>query len=1242
MISLTDISASATRLCIGTLFLAALSVHAAAESNHPYGLHENHPYGVLSKAYETPHVKWADPYHQGPIRTLVLAPMWTQRETVELAQRLSLEFTPWMCSSYFEVAPAYLEHEARYFSPPASLLYEDLETFLSPNATYDVIVIGKLHWGMLPPERRFDLLKKVADGTGLVFVNPPVIDEELEVVFNKHPTHDHAVILEAVPLEALPRLRNLPPERLIRTSRFGSGRVVRITYDEPPMVSQDEHAYDGLNFLHSLTPRWIDPDYRSRWTIDHEPQFEVFYYDYYQSLLARTVLWAAGKEPAVRVTELSTEPEMDRESLPKTPIRLILDQGTSALATVYVKLQVRNVRGEVLAGQETVLEFGDTGTATADIALPELPAGTAFADIWIKEAKGGDTLNWGSLAFEVKADIAILDLHPARGSFNRGDLIAGSLSTSRPLSEGEHLEVSLWDSLGRELARAHPNLHGNSADFTLGAADPLAILHEFRVVVKQADRIVTESRSAFPVRKGSDPYDFNSILWSTPKNDIINHYMLLKLGAADEGDAIDVSWRGHLLNNTPPKGVDLDRMFAREVELENKVFNLARANLQIMGYNYRFGVLGGDQHHRLKGPCFTDPEWLAAIDEAFTKDAQVYGPFGPIGWTHGDESFLSEDPDVCWSPSCLAGFRAYLQDRYGDLESLSNRWGSRWTTWDDILPGTFEEARRSGNYPPWVDHKQFMNTAFAGLYDRAGQALATGDAGARTGFDGPKGFWLPNGGIDWWQLCKTRGVLQAYNESGELEVFRSFAHPNSLRGAWYGSYGDNYSRPTGVKASHYIVWNLLFNQANSSWFWTMGAPGPLSGYAPDLTSLPYFASRTRALQEIKSGIGKMILSSRRENDGIAIHFSDTSRIVDSLVSEKPSDWSTVFVSNLRYYRYLLEANGLGYDFVSYEQVEAGKLTRDGFRILVLPYSRAMSREEAEQIRRFVYAGGVVIADVMPGIFDEHGGSLPTPFLADLFPDADASQGALPLDLPTPHTYGKGKTIRVGDRSRGCEISVYGFTRDFEARLGPHIEAFRQILDAFTPIRGPVTVTALSEADSIPPTVIRRFTNADVEVVTLLRYYFADNHEPYPCRIGFDRTSHLYDVRRGRYLGRVDSVETVMSHTAHVYAMLPYRVRDVKVEPHTRICRGGEPISVEISIDAGEAETRAMRHCVRLRIIGPGENEVSHYAKNIMTEGGECTATMQFALNDPPGEYRFVGRDVLTGVEGSGTIQLVSK
>jgi hypothetical protein len=173
-------------------------------------------------------------------------------------------------------------------------------------------------------------------------------------------------------------------------------------------------------------------------------------------------------------------------------------------------------------------------------------------------------------------------------------------------------------------------------------------------------------------------------------------------------------------------------------------------------------------------------------------------------------------------------------------------------------------------------------------------------------------------------------------------------------------------------------------------------------------------------------------------------------------------------------------------------------------------------------------------------------------------------------------------------------------------------------------------------------VIRRFTNAGVEVVTLLRYYFADNYEPYPCRIGFDRTSHLYDVRRGRYLGRVDAVETVMSHTAHVYAMLPYSVRDVKVEPHARICRGGEPISVEISIDAGEAGTRAMRHCLRLRIIGPGESEVSHYAKNIMTEGGECTATMQFALNDPPGEYRFVGRDALTGVEGSGTIQLISK
>ena len=48
---------------------------------------------------------------------------------------------------------------------------------------YDVIIVGKLDWAMLPGEQRLQLLEKVSAGTGLVYVGPPAGNKELEIVF---------------------------------------------------------------------------------------------------------------------------------------------------------------------------------------------------------------------------------------------------------------------------------------------------------------------------------------------------------------------------------------------------------------------------------------------------------------------------------------------------------------------------------------------------------------------------------------------------------------------------------------------------------------------------------------------------------------------------------------------------------------------------------------------------------------------------------------------------------------------------------------------------------------------------------------------------------------------------------------------------------------------------------------------------------------------------------------------------
>ena len=41
---------------------------------------------------------------------------------------------------------------------------------------------------------------------------------------------------------------------------------------------------------------------------------------------------------------------------------------------------------------------------------------------------------------------------------------------------------------------------------------------------------------------------------------------------------------------------------------------------------------------------------------------------------------------VCYCPHTLAAFRAWLTERYGDLDGLNRAWRTRYGTWDDVLP----------------------------------------------------------------------------------------------------------------------------------------------------------------------------------------------------------------------------------------------------------------------------------------------------------------------------------------------------------------------------------------------------------------------------------------------------------------------------------------------------------------------------------------------------------------------------
>ena len=140
----------------------------------PYG-DPNQPYDRLPGTLKTYHVPWAKPLKGGPLKALFIVPYNDSREVVEAAQRIQLDYTVIMNTGPGGWADGYFEGENA--TPLHGIAAEaTLERIardrLGPERNYDVIVIGKISWEVIPDWVRKSILARVKDGAGLVYVSP--------------------------------------------------------------------------------------------------------------------------------------------------------------------------------------------------------------------------------------------------------------------------------------------------------------------------------------------------------------------------------------------------------------------------------------------------------------------------------------------------------------------------------------------------------------------------------------------------------------------------------------------------------------------------------------------------------------------------------------------------------------------------------------------------------------------------------------------------------------------------------------------------------------------------------------------------------------------------------------------------------------------------------------------------------------------------------------------------------------
>src|SRR5437762_4777409 len=305
----------------------------------------------------TPHVSWASKLPAGPIKSFFIPSVQYGRDMVELMERLQLEPTTVSIDREWDIncwgIGDYYGHEYRGDRDDLQIVYSYVEKDLTGPAPFEVMVIPGLNgWSRMTRATRDAIIRRVRQGAGLVLLHPFVGDVKGHPFKGDEPTGDERIwdispmvgvsndtvnergypeinqdavtkgkweiarkhfITDGLPLELLPEgngggsfykyrasgdvLVKSGDYPVLAAKTYGKGRVVALAYTEE-----------------GFTPQSINP---------LESKIYWDYWEYQYSLLARSILWASGREAEVRINELTAGPASIKLNLKSNKTRRI-------------------------------------------------------------------------------------------------------------------------------------------------------------------------------------------------------------------------------------------------------------------------------------------------------------------------------------------------------------------------------------------------------------------------------------------------------------------------------------------------------------------------------------------------------------------------------------------------------------------------------------------------------------------------------------------------------------------------------------------------------------------------------------------------------------------------------------------------------------------------------------------------------------------------------------------------------
>ncbi len=1274
----------------------------------------------------TPHVDWATTLARGPIKSFFIPSVQYGRDMVELMERLQLEPTTVSIDRSWDIScwgiGDYYGHEYRGDRDDFQTVYGYVEKDLTGNAQFEVMVIPGLNgWSRMTRATRDAILRRVQQGAGLVLLHPfvgdvkghpfkgdePVGDQRLWDISPLVGVADDTVnergypeinqdaiakgkwelaqthfINAGLPLELLPEgntggsfykyrangevLIKSGTNPIVAVKSYGKGRVVALAYIEE-----------------GFTPQSINPT---------ETKIYWDYWEYQYSLLARSILWAAGREAAVEIKSLTAS---------DTAIKLSLS--SNARQSVEIETSGKNEFGQML-GSSRVSQALAPGDNLIEIPTSRLhpestwPGGRQIFNVIIRDPQAGTTLNWGAATFETPKRAMMTQAKPAVDVYKRGETLSAVLRATGDLS-GLQMRMHVSDDHGRLLGTiAKPARGERTLTYTL--AD---FLGKFAIVtgelVDERGAVVDQLR-AKPVMVVQDvrrPKEYTALVsFGGTKHYLQDAQMRMVRGAAaDTG----FTWGGDVDNSLNiPRGTFgvywYDRGPTTPEAMERAIAEYQRTgDFEALGYLTKKELFKrtGDKKFLRRTPSFNDPGFMSTLSDIVRASARNKARYNMDYYFVGDEGSLTSygDPvDFDWSPQTLADFRIWLKKEYGTLPALNKEWQTSFKEWSAVVPYTTGEARQSRSFAPWADHRTFMEITFAQAYQTARDAVIQGDRDAHIAVSGTQATNAYDG-ADWSRLDRVIDDFLSYDGGNQWDMHRSFAKPDAMIGFWtgYGSHGLAVQNAIWTAAIHKVLHPNIF------WMYSF--------LDPDMTYSESARDMGTAFKSLRfEGVGKLLMESTRQQDGIALHYSMPSIHGASILGyhQRSSDDDDEvkeksrlsFAANRDGWVRTIKDLGLQFDFVSSEQVSEDRLAAGKYKVLILPLSLALSPEEVRKIETFVATGGVVIADAAPGLMDEHCAWQRSDSLNKLFgitaatadkrdikiapgdivvTDEGARWGLAPKELdgltvvePDVRAAGGTALLHIGKADavivrrvgKGWTIYLNTILDQYPKQRavkfgGAHYRALVNALLARAGVRPAIEVMS-ADGHRITQAQIARYHFADAEILTIVKDNVAvtgvigqdgvtvynDAHLGQVARqeitIKLPRKLYVADVRSGKQLGYTDVIHSsALIGDAVVLGLSPVQNKVTLRGPATASL--GEHVSFSL------VSSTPGRRLIRCHVFAPDGSLLSLYARNVLLDDGTATFVLPAALNDRAGAYTIQATDVVTGATAETKIDL---